>query len=130
MANSRKGVGVLGLEHVNLLIPEGCEDEGRSFYGELLGLPEIAKPDGLLSTGGCWFSLGSQALHLGTVSPFVPADKAHVAFSVADLESARSRFRAAGVEVRPDARVAHVRRFYVSDPFGNRLEFIQDGDRF
>lgn len=125
-----KGVGVLGLEHVNLLIPEGCEDEGRSFYGELLGLPEIAKPEGLLSTGGCWFALGIQALHLGTVTPFVPADKAHVALLVADLGEARTQFEAAGVEVRPDVRVPHVRRFYVSDPFGNRLEFIQHGDRF
>ncbi len=130
MVNSRVGIGIMGLEHVNLLIPEGREAEGRSFYGELLGLPEISKPDGLLSTGGCWFALGAQALHLGTVSPFVPADKAHVAFSVADLEAAKSRFEAAGIEVRPDARVPHVRRFYVSDPFGNRLEFIQNGDQF
>ncbi len=124
------GVGVVSLEHVNLLIPEGREDEGRAFYGGVVGLPEIAKPEGLRSTGGCWFGLGTQALHLGTIHPFVPADKAHIALVVEDLPTARARFEAAGVAVRPDTRVPHVRRFYVSDPFGNRLEFIQYGDTF
>lgn len=130
MTTHLAGVGVLGLEHVNLLIPEGREAEGRAFYGDLVGLPEIPKPEGLLSTGGCWFGLGAQALHLGTVTPFLAADKAHIAFSVEDLAAAQAHFEAAGVEIRPDSRVPHVRRFYVSDPFGNRLEFIQDGDRF
>lgn len=125
-----KGVGVVGLEHVNLLIPEGREDEGRAFYGDLVGLPEMSKPEGLLSTGGCWFGLGHQMLHLGTTDPFVAADKAHIAFLVADLNEAARGFGKAGVEVRPDTRVPHVRRFYVSDPFGNRLEFIQAGDAF
>lgn len=125
-----ESIDVLGLEHVNLLMPEGREAEARAFYGELLGLPEIPKPEGLRVGHGCWFSLGAQALHLGAVTEFIPADRAHPALVVADLGAARRRFEAAGVEVRPDTQVAHVRRFYVSDPFGNRLEFIQQGDRF
>lgn len=125
-----KGVGVVGLEHVNLLIPEGQEDRARAFYSDLVGLPETPKPEGLLSTGGCWFGLGAQTLHLGTSAAFVPADKAHIAFTVEDLAAAQAHFEEAGVEVRPDTRVPHLRRFYVSDPFGNRLEFIQAGDRF
>jgi catechol 2,3-dioxygenase-like lactoylglutathione lyase family enzyme len=64
------------------------------------------------------------------VTNFVPADRAHPAFLAADLGAARRQFEAAGVTVRADTQVAHVRRFYVSDPFGNRLEFIQQGDRF
>jgi catechol 2,3-dioxygenase-like lactoylglutathione lyase family enzyme len=124
------GVGVVGLEHVNILIPAGREAEGRAFYGDLVGLPEIPQPEALVALGGCWFSLGSQALHLGAADPFVPAIKAHIALLVEDLDEAVRRFSAAGVVVRPDSRVPHVRRFYVSDPFGNRLEFIQHGDRF
>jgi hypothetical protein len=32
--------------------------------------------------------------------------------------------------VTPDEAIPGVRRFYVYDPFGNRLEFIQDGEGF
>lgn len=134
-ANNKTGdkasdIEVVGLEHINLLMPEGREADARAFYGVLLGLPEIPKPEGLRVKHGCWFALGEQALHLGAVADFVPASKAHPAFLVRDLAVARQQFEAAGVEVRPDTQVPHVRRFYVSDPFGNRLEFIQAGDRF
>jgi catechol 2,3-dioxygenase-like lactoylglutathione lyase family enzyme len=60
----------------------------------------------------------------------VPAKKSHPAFLVTDLSASRAALEAAGVSVSPDTRVPHVRRFYVSDPFGNRLEFIQAGDCF
>lgn len=124
------GVGVVGLEHLNLSMPKGAEAAVRAFYGDLLGLAEIPKAAALEVHGGCWFSLGDVALHLGVAEPFVPAKKAHPAFLVGDLEAARARFEAAGAEVRPDTRVPQVRRFYADDPFGNRLEFIQAGDRF
>lgn len=123
-------IRVVGLEHINLLMPEGREADARAFYGVLLELTEIRKPEGLRVKHGCWFALGEQVLHLGAVIDFVPAERAHPAFLVADLEAARQAFQNAQVEVRPDTKVPHVRRFYVSDPFGNRLEFIQAGDRF
>ena len=72
----------------------------------------------------------AQALHLGVETPFAPARKAHPAFAVDDLERCRERLGAAGVETVPDTTSEHVRRFYAADPFGNRLEFVQAGDRF
>lgn len=125
-----KTVQVVGLEHLNLSMPQGAESEARAFYGELLGLEEVAKAQALMIHGGCWFKLGDLTLHLGTDENFVPAKKAHPAFLVHDLEAARERFTASGIAVKPDTRVPHVRRFYIDDPFGNRLEFIQAGDRF
>ena len=127
---SRMGIGVVGREHLNLSMPKGREAEARAFYGGLLGLQEVAKAQALMIYGGCWFKLGDLTLHLGTDENFVPAKKAHPAFLVRDLEAARARFAASGIEVRPDTQVPHVRRFYIDDPFGNRLEFIQAGDRF
>lgn len=121
---------LLGFDHIQLAIPQGGEAAARRFYGELLGLREIAKPAQLAVRGGCWFSGPNINLHLGVEEAFAPAKKAHPAFLVVDLAEAASQFAAAGVTTTPDESVPDVRRFYVADPFGNRLEFLQDGDGF
>ena len=125
-----RGATVTGLDHLQLAMPPAGEGSARAFYGELLGLAELPKPAELVSRGGVWFALGTQALHLGIETPFVPARKAHPAFAVEDLEACRAHLQRSNVETVPDTTLPHVRRFYVSDPFGNRLEFVQAGDRF
>src|SRR3712207_4328509 len=106
------GALIEGLDHLQLAMPAGREGAARAFYGELLGLSELPKPAELAARGGVWFALGSQALHLGVEPSFVPARKAHPAFAVSDLEACRAQLGAAGVEIIPDAALAHVRRFY------------------
>ena len=54
--------------------------------------------------------------------------KAHPGLLVADLEGARRRLTEAGFAVAGDDSI-DVDRFYVSDPFGNRLGFIAARDR-
>jgi catechol 2,3-dioxygenase-like lactoylglutathione lyase family enzyme len=121
---------ILGLDHVQLAMPRGAEDEARAFYGGILGLEEMAKPAQLAPRGGCWFTGRGVQIHLGLEEPFAPARKAHPAFLVADLASARAELETAGAAVTPDETVPGVRRCYVTDPFGNRIELIQDGDGF
>jgi catechol 2,3-dioxygenase-like lactoylglutathione lyase family enzyme len=123
-------MNIVGLDHVQLAMPPGEEAKARRFYGTLLGLAELPKPQPLSLRGGCWFTgLGVQ-VHLGTEKPFNPARKAHPAFLVKDLAALQQRLFDAGVPVTPDEAIPGVRRFYVYDPFGNRLEFIQDGEGF
>lgn len=82
------------------------------------------------SRSGGWFEGSGVAVHLvGVEADVAPARKAHPAFRVADLERARRAFERAGIPVTPDGTLPNVRRFYVADPFGNRIEFMQDGDR-
>jgi len=50
-------------------------------------------------------------------------------FSVSDLLALLHRLKEAGAAAIEDESLADVRRFYASDPFGNRLEFIDDADR-
>lgn len=123
------GATVRGLDHLQLAIPPAGEGSARAFYGELLGLAELPKPAELVARGGVWFALGTQALHLGVETPFVPARKAHPAFAVDDLEACRAHLHRSNVETVPYTTLPHVRRFYAADPFGNRLEFVQAGDR-
>ena len=53
------------IDHVQICIPKGGEDEARTFYSGLLGLEEIEKPDSLKASGGVWFKAGNAELHLG-----------------------------------------------------------------
>lgn len=90
----------------------------------------MAKPGPLAIRGGCWFQRRGTFVHLGVQEEFAPARKAHPAFLVTDLEELRRRLEQAGVPVSPDDALPNVRRLYATDPFGNRVEFIQDGAGF
>ena len=105
--------------------PAGCEGDARAFYGALLGLEELHKPDALRGRGGCWFRAGGQELHVGVEDPFTPARKAHPGFVCADLDALRARLNGVGIETRDDDSIPGSRRFFAADPFGNRLEFRQ-----
>jgi catechol 2,3-dioxygenase-like lactoylglutathione lyase family enzyme len=118
-------VRVTGIDHVQVAAPAGCEVRARAFYGEVLGLEELPKPEPLRSRGGCWFRVGAQELHVGVEDPVAPARKAHPGFVVDDLEALRARLREAGQEPRDDDTIAGTTRFFAEDPFGNRLELRQ-----
>ncbi len=115
-------VTIVGIDHVQLAAPPGCEDDARRFYGELLGLDELPKPEPLRTRGGAWFRAGAQELHIGVEDPFAPARKAHPGLVAEGLEALCSRLRAAGYEPRPDDTIPGITRVHVDDPFGNRLE--------
>ncbi len=114
-----------GIDHVQLAAPAGCEDAARRFFGELLGLEELVKPEPLRSRGGVWFRIGAQQLHVGVEDGFSPARKAHPAFSVSGYDELQNRMRAAGVELTEDSSNPGLRRCYVADPWGNRIELVE-----
>jgi len=118
-------VTIAGIDHVQLAAPVGCEVEARGFFGGVLGMREIHKPETLAGRGGVWFACGDQELHVGVESNFTPAHKAHPAFRVVDLTALRTRIEEAGVHTTADDAIPGVRRFYTQDPFGNRLEFTE-----
>ena len=111
-------------------MPAGREDEARRFYGDALGLREVPKPAELADRGGCWFisAGGAVHVHLGVDPDFRPAGKAHPALVVGNLDGVRRRLIAAGAAITDDDSIG-VRRFYASDPFGNRIEFVAERDR-
>src|SRR5690242_6214232 len=114
---------VIDIDHVQLAAPRGCEAQARRFFGRILGLEEVEKPEPLRSRGGCWFRIGRRQLHIGVEEPFRPASKAHPAFAVSDVEMLFTTLENAGVHCAWDEAIGGIRRFYASDPWGNRLEF-------
>jgi len=116
---------ILGFDHVQVAMPEHEEAAARRFYGELLGLEEIAKPVEIAGRGGVWFACGRQQLHLGVEVSFRPAKKAHPALLVDGYDELMQRLRAEGFEVVEDRAVPSLTRFFTSDPFGNRIEVLR-----
>ncbi len=115
----------LTIHHVQVAIPAGGEERARAFYGELLGFREVPKPANLQARGGVWFAAGNLQLHFGVDRAFRSAEKAHVAYQVSGLPAFRDRLMASGYEPVDDEPLAGYDRFYVDDPFGNRLELMQ-----
>ncbi len=118
---------IVGIDHVQIAAPKGCETEARRFFGGVLGLAEIEKPEALRARGGCWFQAGPNQLHIGVEEPFRPAEKAHPAFAVRDLNALSAALGDAGVAFVWDDSIEGVRRFHAHDPWGNRLEFTEAG---
>lgn len=114
-----------GLHHVQLAIPPGGEDACRPFYVDVLGMTELVKPPQLTARGGLWVRADGVEIHLGVEQEFRPARKAHPGIRVVGLPAPESRLKAAGIPVEWDGNFPGHRRFYASDPHGNRLEFIE-----
>jgi len=115
---------LVGIDHVQLACPPGGEPAGVAFYAGVLGLTHVPKPEPLAARGGCWFRGDGVELHLGVEDDFRPARKAHPALVAADLDALAAALDAAGHPVRWSDELPGTRRFYVDDPFGNRLEVI------
>lgn len=117
-------MAIIGIDHVQLAMPHGGEDEARAFFIGLLGMREVPKPANL-SPSGCWFESGSLNLHLGVDPDFRPATKAHPALLVDDLAALRAKLEAVGHTTRDDTPIEGYTRFFADDPFGNRIELMQ-----
>ncbi|MEU5238638.1 VOC family protein [Streptomyces lydicus] len=116
---------ITGLDHVQLAAPPGTEDALRAYYGDLLGMTELPKPPALAARGGCWFGAGTAYVHLGIDPSFRPARKAHPGLRVTDIDAFAARLTAAGAPLTWDDGLPGHRRFYTTDPVGNRLEFLE-----
>jgi catechol 2,3-dioxygenase-like lactoylglutathione lyase family enzyme len=121
---------IRAIDHVQLAMPPGGEDDAVRFYEGVLGLARVPKPAVLATRGGCWFEDGEVRVHLGVEPDFRPARKAHPGLLVDDLPRLLERLAAAGILVTPGDDLGdgstHV---YVDDPFGNRIELFSTPER-
>jgi catechol 2,3-dioxygenase-like lactoylglutathione lyase family enzyme len=117
---------VVALDHIQLAMPAGEETRARDFYSGVLGLSEKLKPPNFAVHGGAWFQRGSLKVHLGVEKNFTPARKAHPAFTVDDLDGISALLHDRGYPVIFDEAIPATKRLFTEDPFGNRIELIQD----
>ncbi len=112
----------VAIDHVQLAIPVGGEDEARRFYVGVLGLTEAEKPAAMAARGGAWFEAGNVRVHVGAEEGFVPARKAHPALTMNNL---REFISTSGLDAAWNDEIVGLDRCHVSDPFGNRIELVQ-----
>lgn len=116
---------LMHIDHVQLAAPPNSESEARHFFGTVLGLTEVEKPESLKKRGGVWFEFGSYQLHIGVEPAFSPAKKAHPGFHVKNLPAFKDHLASFGISFIEDKNITGVERIYVDDPFGNRMEFLE-----
>jgi catechol 2,3-dioxygenase-like lactoylglutathione lyase family enzyme len=116
---------IIGIDHVQVAIPANKETELRDFYGGILELKELPKPEHLAERGGAWFLCGTLQLHLGVEKDFRPAKKAHPALLVTGLKNLLTRLSENGYEIKYDEAIEGYDRAFTADPFGNRIELME-----
>lgn len=117
---------VLSIDHVQIAMPAGLEDQARAFYAGVLGFVETPKPAELVKRGSVWFQSNAVRLHLGVEADFRPARKAHPAFLVSDLDLLLAKIEEAGYETDTSQPPLNgYKRAHVFDPFGNRIELME-----
>ena|SRR5580765_6844375 len=120
---------IKAVHHVQISIPVGAEDTAREFYCGVLGMAEIPKPESLRGRGGFWLELDGFQIHFGTEDGVDRAKtKGHVAYLVTDLDVWREKLTASGCTIADGIPIPHYRRFEFRDPFGNRVEFLEEQD--
>ena len=118
---------IIGLHHAQITIPKGTEVEGKDFYCTVLGLEEVEKPDVLKARGGFWLKVGDRAVHVGTEDGFNRlTTKAHLAYLVRDITYWKSVLEQKDIQIIEGVPIPGFDRFEFRDPFGNRVEMIQE----
>ncbi len=118
-------MAIVGIDHVQLAMPHGGEEQARRFYAGVLGMHEIGKPAHLAVGGGCWFQGGTAHVHLGVEEGHRPSRKAHPALLVENLSALAHRLEMAGVPFTSGKPLAGYIRGDTTDPFGNRIELME-----
>jgi catechol 2,3-dioxygenase-like lactoylglutathione lyase family enzyme len=115
------------LDHVQVCIPRGTEARAREFYGGMLGLEEVEKPEAIRKNGGMWYSVADVQLHVGVEDSVAPS-KRHPAFEVENVEGVRAFLERSGVRTKDEEVIPGMRRFSFFDPFGNRIELLEKSE--
>ena len=114
------------LHHVNVVVPPGATANVISFYGDALGLRQVAKPTEGVAQTGAWFDIGDTGAQVhvserdGERHP-----QTHFGLVVDDFDAVLERLSAAGAPWEDQPPIFGGRRGFTRDPEGNRVEILE-----
>jgi catechol 2,3-dioxygenase-like lactoylglutathione lyase family enzyme len=110
------------LTHITITMPKGGENLAREFYCGILGLREVLKPEPMRARGEVWFDVRGLELHVSVEEPCgANGTQRHFGLGCGDIDGLKARIQAAGFAIE-GGRPMPWKRFFVHDPFGNRIE--------
>ena len=116
------------LQHTSVPMPPGGDDRARAFYGDLLGMREIPKPEGLAAMTVVWFAANDDGdeVHVFQEKNMGPNSAAqHLCLEVDDIAAFQSKLRDAGYDVEIPETIFNRPRLFVRDPFANLVELVE-----
>ena len=114
-------MSAISLHHVQLPYPVDKGFLVHQFYSDYVGLKEIR----VNSSCRYRFALGETWLELAPSPVDVNEVIAQLAIHVSDLPALRHRLLQAGFALEESQVLPGYRRFFVYDPAGNHLEFLE-----
>jgi catechol-2,3-dioxygenase len=113
------------LDHITLEVRN--IHNALQFYTKVLGLEEISTPDEVKIKGVRWLSIpGKQALHLIEIKDMQKPSSAHMALVVDDIDAWEKHLTKNSIQIQsPKFDIYKAKRFFIRDPFGNRIEFLK-----
>lgn len=123
MARDNAAMDIQAISRVQLPYPPALQREVDHFYGELLGLKRMPPP----ADSALRFAARGQRIDLVATphAPAAPPGLTPLSFEVAGLPWLRRRLLQAQVQIEEHVPLAGYVRFFVHDPAGNRLEFLE-----
>lgn len=111
------------IARIQLAYPQRLQQEVRRFYGELLGLTLMPQPAERVLR----FAARGQRVDLVATEAAPPpaAGLTQLSFEVEGLPQLRRRLLDAALEIEEHQALPGYLRFFVHDPAGNRLEFVE-----
>ena len=119
---------IIGLQHLAINVTN--LDEAEHFYGELLGLPVLPRPEAVAAGfRSQWYLLGNAELHVVENHDFEPLKSPlgpHFAIACNDFSSFIEALQDKPVEIvfGPGKGIDDINRMVVKDPTGNIVEII------
>jgi catechol 2,3-dioxygenase-like lactoylglutathione lyase family enzyme len=109
-------------------MPPGGDDQARAFYGDVLGMREIPKPEGLARMTVIWFAANDDGdeVHVFKDEAMLSNSSAqHLCLEVDDIEGYKRRLIERGYDIREPETIHNRPRLFTRDPFGNLLELVE-----
>ena len=118
---------IVRLQHTSVPMPPGGDDATRRFYGDVLGMREIPKPEGLAGMTLIWFAANDDGdeVHVFEHEGGASNPSQHLCLEVDDIAAWESRLHDHGCAVEIPEDIVNRPRLFTRDPFGNRIELVE-----